>query len=780
MTEIERIAKSQDPEALSYLLTEQPLGPLLEAAREARIESHGHLITYSPKVFLPLTQLCRDNCGYCVFARPPRPGTKPYMSEEEILNLARAAASVGVREALFTLGDRPEKRYRVAREQLSELGCQSTIEYLVRVAARVRDETGLIVHANPGVVSRAEMISLREVSASGGLMVEQISPRLLERGQAHWASPDKEPARRLETIALAGELNFPFTTGMLIGIGETILERAQTIGKLAQVAGGDHVQELIVQNFRAKPGTGMSAAVEPSLEDLQRAIAVTRLACPPGTNIQAPPNLIPPDGSGELSALVAAGINDWGGVSPLTMDYVNPEAPWPQVAVLEQATWAAGCHLEPRLAVYPEYIRDFDQAARWLSPPVLRTVLTAADSQGLARADPWCSGGTLPAPTLLFLSPPRPELQSALRQAELGQVLEEREIVTLFGAQGRELRSLTELADAVRREVNGDVVTYVVNRNINYTNICYFRCQFCAFSKGKMSENLRGKPELLSIGEVVEKARVAVERGATEICMQGGIHPSFTGDFYIELCGAVKEAVPEVHIHSFSPLEVFQGAQTAGRSVAAQLELLRAAGLGTLPGTAAEVLDDDVRRHLCPDKLSTSQWVDVVEEAHHQGLRTTSTIMFGSIESTASWTRHLLVLRDLQSRTGGITEFVPLPFVHMEAPNFRKGRARRGPTWEEVVKMHAVARLALRGFIDNIQVSWVKCGLQGAQTILQAGANDLGGTLMNESISRAAGAAHGQEVSSQLMQATIRGIGRTPAQRTTLYQIQQGFPVEAA
>jgi FO synthase len=369
-------------------------------------------------------------------------------------------------------------------------------------------------------------------------------------------------------------------------------------------------------------------------------------------------------------------------------------------------------------------------------------------------------------------------VRAALSRAERGEVLEEREVQTLFEARGEETEALARLADQVRHDVSGDVVTYVVTRNINYTNICYYRCQFCAFSKGKMSENLRGKPELLSITEVVARAAEAVERGATEVCMQGGIHPSFTGDFYVELAGAIKAELPGLHIHAFSPLEVHQGAETAGRTVAEQLRLLREAGLGTLPGTAAEVLDDRIRRHLCPDKINTRQWVDVVREAHHQGLKTTSTIMFGSMEGPENWARHLVVLRDLQAETGGITEFVPLPFVHMEAPMFRKGRARRGPTWEETVKMHAVARLALRGFIDNIQVSWVKCGLDGCKRILQAGANDLGGTLMNESISRAAGASHGQEVPPELMRQTIREIGRVPAERSTTYGIRQVFDRE--
>jgi FO synthase len=774
MTDLVRLAASRDPEALAHLLSaRQALEPLLEAADLTRREGHGDQVTYSPKVFLPLTQLCRDNCGYCTFAKPPRPGARAYMTEDEILGLARAAAQAGCQEALFTLGDKPERRYRVARDELAELGFSTTIEYLAHVAGRVMAETGLIPHVNPGVMSRDEMAALRRVSASQGLMLEQASDRLLQRGGAHWASPDKRPESRLATIRLAGELRVPFTTGLLIGIGETLEERAETIALLAAEAQSEHVQELIVQNFRAKPETRMAGAPEPSLEELLRAIAVTRLAAGPGPNLQAPPNLSP----GDYGLLVRAGINDWGGVSPVTMDYVNPEAPWPQLRSLEQATRAAGAQLVARLCVYPEYVNDFDAALRWLDPQVMRHVLAASDGEGLARQGHWWPAAGLPLPVSYTPTPMRPAMRSVLSRSERGEVLEEREMQTLFEARGAETEALARLADEIRREVNGDVITYVVTRNINYTNICYFRCQFCAFSKGKMSENLRGKPELLSIREVVDRAAEAVARGATEVCMQGGIHPSFTGDFYVELVGAIKAELPDLHIHAFSPLEVHQGAETAGRTIAEQLQLLREAGLGTLPGTAAEILDDRIRRHLCPDKVNTAQWVEVVKEAHRQGLRTTSTIMFGSMEGPENWARHLAVLREVQAETGGFTEFVPLPFVHMEAPMFRKGRARRGPTWEETVKMHAVARLGLRGFIDNIQVSWVKCGLDGCQRILQAGANDLGGTLMNESISRAAGASHGQEVSPELMRQTIREIGRTPAERTTTYGIRQIFDV---
>ncbi len=769
-----RLARSRDPEAIARLLSPGwPLDSLLEAADSMRLEGHGERITYSRKVFLPLTQLCRDNCGYCAFAKPPTPGAPAYMSEEEILALARAAAAAGCHEALFTLGDKPERRYRVARDELAQMGFESTVAYLAHIAGRVMHETGLLPHLNPGVLDTKELASLRRVSVSQGLMLEQVTDRLLERGEAHWASPDKVASRRLETIRQAGELNIPFTTGLLLGIGETLAERSQTIACLAELSDQEHIQELIVQNFRAKPDTAMSSAPEPTFEDLLRTVAATRLAAGPTANVQAPPNLSPAN----YVALLSAGINDWGGVSPVTMDYVNPEAPWPRLRELDQLTRSAGGQLVERLAVYPEYVSDFATAERWLDPEVLRHALRAADGEGLARQDHWFPGAGTPIPALVPASI-RPSVARVLSRAEQGATLEEGELELLFSSRGDEITALARLADQVRRKVSGELVTYVVNRNINYTNICYYKCQFCAFSKGKMSEDLRGKPELLSIAEVVERAAEAVARGATEVCMQGGIHPSFTGDFYVELTAAIRAALPGLHIHAFSPLEVYQGAQTAHRSIEAQLKLLKEAGLGTLPGTAAEILDDRVRHVICPDKLNTAQWSEVLRAAHRVGLKTTSTIMFGSVEGPPSWAKHLVVLRDIQADTGGITEFVPLPFVHMEAPMYRKGRARRGPTWEEVIKMHAVARLGLRGYIDNIQVSWVKCGIEGCLEVLQAGANDLGGTLMNESISRAAGASHGQEMLPGELRRAVRSIGRIPAERSTLYRLLQVYDSE--
>jgi FO synthase len=744
-----------------------PFETLLAAASMLRDRGHGRRVTYSRKVFLPLTQLCRDRCGYCTFAQAPLPGKRAYMTVDEVLEVASKGAELGCHEALFTLGDRPEKRWKAARIELEEMGFGSTIEYLVHVAARVLAETGLLPHTNCGVLTRDEMAALRRVSASQGLMLEQVSERLLARGEAHWAAPDKVPEKRLRTIELAAEEFVPFTTGALVGIGETLDERAETLIVAGALGRQSHVQEVIIQNFRAKPGTPMAGAMEPSLEEFRRAIAVSRLCLGAEPNLQAPPNLTPD----HYRVLLRAGINDFGGISPLTPDFVNPEAPWPAIDVMESVCAEEGFQLCERLAVYPEYICDLNTASHWLDPALVKKALAVADGEGLARQDTWYAGeGTAPPRQKISSKIVRPEVAGVLSRAEVGEQLDEAEIETLFSARGLEFEHLCRLADDERKRRNGDDVTYVVNRNINYTNICYFRCQFCAFSKGKMSENLRGKPYLLGIDEVVQRVVEARDRGATEVCMQGGIHPDYTGDFYLELLSEVKRAVPEMHVHAFSPLEVFQGAQTSGRSVEEMLRALRQLGLGSLPGTAAEVLHDEVRRVICPDKLNTDEWVEVVKTAHRVGIRTTSTLMFGHVDGPRHWARHLVVLRDIQSETGGITEFVPLPFVHMEAPLYRKGRARRGPTFEEAIKVHAVARLALRGYIDSIQCSWVKLGPEGCLTALQAGCNDFGGTLMNESISRAAGANHGQELPAAEMERLIRSIGRRPMQRTTLYE----------
>jgi FO synthase len=729
--------------------------PLEELLAEARRLRPGLLVTYSPKVFVPLTTLCRDVCGYCTFARPPRRGERAYMTEDEVLAVARAGAAAGCREALFTLGDKPELRYEVARRELRELGCGTTLEYLARCARLVLEETGLLPHLNPGVMTRAEFELLRPASASMGIMLETTAERLGEKGGPHWASPDKVPARRIETIRLAGELAIPFTSGILIGIGETREERIDAL--LALKALGEehgHVQEVIVQNFRAKPGTRMALHPEPSLEDHLWTVAAARVLLGPAWHVQAPPNLAYDD----FPRLLDAGIDDWGGVSPVTVDHVNPEAPWPEIERLAEATRGGGLALAPRLPVYPEYVGELD---RWCDPAVAPHVRRAADATGLARDDVWAPGEPGGVPFVVR--------RDSLPLEPTGDELGEDELTALLEARDGQAHRVFAAADRVRREVCGDEVTYVVTRNIQYTNVCYFRCGFCAFSKGKLAENLRGAPYLVPLEEIVRRTEEAWERGATEVCLQGGIHPAFTGDYYAGVVSAIKDAVPGIHVHAFSALEVWQGAATLGLELEEYLARLRELGLGSLPGTAAEVLDDGVRRVICPDKVTTEQWLQVHDAAHRVGLRSNVTLMFGHADTPRSWARHLLRAREQQQRSGGFTEFVPLPFVPMEAPMYLQGRARRGPTFREVLLVHAVARLALHPWIENVQASWVKLGPEGSREALRAGVNDLGGTLMNESISRSAGAEFGQELPPEAMEALVRSAGRIPRQRTTLY-----------
>ncbi|MEH6518395.1 MAG: 5-amino-6-(D-ribitylamino)uracil--L-tyrosine 4-hydroxyphenyl transferase CofH [Halioglobus sp.] len=745
---------------------------LADVATELRDRGHGNIVTYSRKVFIPLTHLCRDVCHYCTFARTPKKIEQAYMPVDEVLELCHQGAKAGCQEALFTLGEKPELRYSTARNALAEMGFDTTLDYVREVASRVLAETGLLPHINAGCMTREEIVGLREVSASMGIMLESASERLTEKGMPHYGSPDKDPALRLATMELAGEEQVPFTSGILIGIGETRLERVESLLALRDVhQRHGHLQEIIVQNFRAKPGTLMAQAPEPDLNELLWTIAVARIVFGPEMNIQAPPNLSP----GVLPQIVAAGINDWGGVSPLTPDYVNPEAPWPHLQRLASETATAGKFLEQRLTIYPAYACKSD---RWLAPTLQGPVLKLMDAAGYGRRDSWVPGEDAPVPAIerellskqVNAAAISPALQEIVSRCEAGADLSEAEITRLFEARGDEFSYVVAAADRLRATAKGDSVSYVVNRNINYTNVCYFKCQFCAFSKGKQSENLRGRPYDISAEEIARRSREAWDRGATEVCMQGGIHPDYTGQTYLDILHTVRTATPNMHIHAFSPLEVMQGAETLGIGLKDYLQRLKLAGLSTLPGTAAEILHDEVRAELCADKLNSSEWLEVMEQAHQVGFRTTATVMYGHIEEPRHWARHLSEIRKLQQRTGGFTEFVPLPFVHMEAPMYLRGKSRRGPSFREAVLMHAVARLVFFGLIDNIQTSWVKMGKQGVVACLEAGANDLGGTLMNESITRAAGAEHGQEWSPPEMEAIIRSAGRSPWMRTTRYQ----------
>ena len=762
-------------------------------ARTIRDAAFGSRVTYSPKVFIPLTMLCRDKCGYCTFAQPPARLENPYLSAEQVLAIAKQGARMGCHEALFTLGERPELRYDVAKNWLKANGFDSTVHYLHDMAALVLKETGLLPHANAGALYKDELAMLRDVSPSQGMMLESLRDDL----ECHRGAPDKEPQRRLDTLQWAGELNIPFTTGILVGIGETRQDRLDALQAIAASHEKyGHVQEVIVQNFLPKPRTGMQHEAPCPQDEYLWSIAAARVILPASIHLQAPPNL-----SDDFSVLLDAGIDDWGGVSPVTADHVNPERPWPALDKLRTVTEAKGKALAPRLTVYPEFVINPE---KWFDTALDFALLDRSDAEGLARDDSgqvwpekvtaadvvhdgaevvlvghrstqWYSGANNAPPMLI----PRERLgegekitgpvAEVLRGVELGHRVNEQEIVTLFGARGPEVRAIAHVADDLRKQIVGDEVTWVHNRNINYTNVCTFKCRFCGFSKGPLSLNLRGTPYLLTLDDIAERAKEAWDMGATEVTLQGGIHPDFDGDYYIDVTRAVKNAVPEMHVHGFTALEVTEGAKRLGESLFSYITRLKEAGLASLPGTAAEILDDDIRNIICSDKINTEEWLDCHQVAHEAGLKSNITIMFGSVEHPLSWAKHIVRTRALQEVTGGFTEFIPLPFVHMASPIYLQHKARRGPTFRETILMHAIGRIAYRGLIDNVQVSWTKIGQEGAQQLLRAGCNDMGGTLMNENISRAAGANHGQLMTEESFRAIAEPLGRTLRQRTTTY-----------
>ncbi len=824
------LARARDGKALDHaeaviLLRArgQQLGELLAHAsrvRDAGLAAAGRpgVITYSRKVFIPLTRLCRDRCGYCTFVTVPGRLDSPYLPPDEVVRIAAEGARLGCKEALFTLGDRPEARWRQAREWLESRGYPDTLSYLRAMAIRVLEETGLLPHLNPGVLSWQDLQRLKPVAPSMGMMLETTAERLFtERGGPHFGSPDKDPKVRLRVLEDAGRSSVPFTTGILIGIGETLDERVDSILAIRKVAREYRgIQEVIVQNFRAKPGTRMRAAPDADLDDLAATIAVARLLLGPSARIQAPPNLI----GDAYQRILAAGIDDWGGVSPLTPDHVNPERPWPQIADLARRTEASGFELRERLTIYPGYIRE-----PWLDPRLAAHVAALADAEtGLARRgaiprglpwqEPdggWAGGGRTdlhvtidttgrtgdrrddfaevygdwaevrariaPAVAARRAGPIRAEVLAALRHAERSpSAISDADALALLDADGPELEALASLADAIRRDSAGDDVTYVVNRNINFTNVCYTGCRFCAFAQRRTDADAY----TLSLEQIGDRAQEAWQAGATEVCMQGGIHPDLPATAYFDIAAEVRRRCPDLHIHAFSPMEVMNGASRTGLPVREWLVRAREAGVGSLPGTAAEILDDDVRWVLTKGKLPAAAWIEVITTAHELGIPTTATMMYGHVDTPAHWVAHLRVIREIQERTGGFTEFVLLPFVHANSPIYLAGLARPGPTRRENRAVHAVSRLLLHGAVDSIQCSWVKLGDEGCREVLRGGVNDLGGTLMEETISRMAGSENGSYKTISQLAAMVAPTGRALRQRTTLYQNPSAERMSAA
>ena len=782
------------PQFTDHPLLHVPLDELMALASARRDETVGRRVTYSPKVFIPLTFLCNDTCGYCTFAQPPARVESPYLEPDAVLRIARQGARAGCHEALFTLGERPEDRYDVAREWLRVRGYDSTVHYLAAMAELVLAETGLLPHANAGALSADELAALRPVSPSQGMMIESVAADL----EAHRHAPDKTPARRLATLEAAGQLDIPFTTGILVGIGDRRIDQLAGLEAIADIhRRHGHVQEVIVQNFLPKERTVMRGAPACPSDDYLWAIAAARLILPSDVHLQAPPNL-----TDDFGKLLDAGIDDWGGVSPVTADHVNPERPWPELDRLREVTEAAGHALAPRLTVYPEFVAA---RTRWIDPALHFPVIDRADAEWLGRDDPgqfwpeqttaadtvadgaefvlvghrstaWYSGADNPPPVLVRAEPApiTGPVADVLAGIELGNEPGITELVTLFDARGPEVAAVCGAADRMRRRLVGDTLTWVANRNINYTNVCTFKCRFCGFSKGPLSLNLRGTPYLLTLDDIAERAAEGRRLGATEVTLQGGIHPNFDGDYYIDVTRAVKDAVPDMHVHGFTALEVTEGAKRLGEDLETYLRRLQDAGLASLPGTAAEILDDEIRAILCPDKVDTEEWIEAHRVAHRVGLHSNVTMMFGAIEQPIHWARHLVRTRSLQKESmaigaTGFTEFVGLPFVHMASPIYLQRRSRRGPTFRETLLVHAVARLAYGALIPNIQASWVKIGLAGVSQMLDAGCNDLGGTLIDENISRAAGASHGQHMTAERFAEFAATVGRPLEQRTTNY-----------
>lgn len=789
------IAGPLRPEASMLLARGADLDALVAAAgrmRDEGLQRAGRpgVITWSRKVFIPVTTLCRDRCHYCVFVDTPaklaRKGIPPYLSEDQVLATAHQGANLGCKEALLTLGDRPEDRWEIARTWLDEHGFASTLDYIGHLARRITAETGMLAHLNPGVMTHDELVRLRPTAPSMGMMLETTSTRLFtDPGEAHFGSPDKDPALRLQVLEDTGALRIPFTTGLLMGIGETVQERFDTIVALrdAQERHGN-LQEIIVQNFRAKPGTAMQGVEDADMDSYIATVATTRLVMGPDARIQAPPNLSDPD---ELARLVAAGIDDWGGVSPLTADHVNPERPWPQVDALARATAETGYTLQERLTAHPPYIADRD---RWIDPALHTAVLSLAGEDGLAATGavpvrPVPSSGD-PAPDIVADSdivttlgtvttsgtvaspgahgrhgtPLRRQLPLSAtatratagigttestgttdttdrligRAAEDPTGLSDAEYVRLLAARGDDLDRLTALADDLRRSSAGATVTLVVNRNL-------------------------GSDRVHDPALVAEVAADAAALGAVELCIQGTAAEDAPDDVYERVARAVKDAAPQLHLHAFRPADIVDGARRTGRPIIDQYKAVQAAGVDTVPGTGVKIIDEQYRAEHFPTDLPVPQWEEAIRSAHSLGLRSTSVLFYGHGETALQRVRHLRALLRIQADTGGFTELVPMAFpggTHTD---------------DDHRAVHAVARLMAHGNIPHIQAAWTRLGVDGAILALRSGADDLGGVLLDGRVAPEAGVEYGRELPVEEARRIAKTLGRQLRLRTTTYGV---------
>lgn len=731
-------------------------------------------VTFSRNVTLSLSRTCRCFCKYCAFATH-----RPHLQEpEEVIRLLDGAARRNVKELLVLTGEHPEVHDGV-RARLAELGHADFVAYVAWACERAL-ERGILPHTNLGVLSRDDLARLREVTASQGLMLESLRDDLV----AHQGSPTKHPQRRLETIRAAGELRIPFTSGILVGIGESPADRIAALEALAAVHGEfGHLQEVILQNFvphrryyGEEPAAIASAAAEAfwrtglhadpdvpapawaspvSLDDMRALVADAREILGADVGIQVPPNL-----SDWWPQLVRAGASDLGGLSA-NGDHISPEHPFPSPHQVRKALAADGAALTERLCVYPQYI-DPD----WVAQGVLDVVKTRFWSFIPRRG----SGRRDDRVVRLDLVP------SAIARGRAGAPLGADELTALFAETRPEaIEDMRQAADELRAELAGDEVTFVVNRNVNVSNVCIVGCAFCGFGQGKRSPDAYEHDR----DEFARRVHEAVEYGATELCIQSGIHPDWGLEDYLGWLRFAKELAPQLHLHAYSPMEVAHMCDVSGLAPGEVFARLRDAGLDSTPGTAAEVLHDGVRERISPNKLPVARWVEVIEASHRAGLRSTATVMFGHIEEPWELAEHMRVVRELQERTGGFTEFVPLSFIPFHTLLGRTHGVEEISRLENL-KHTAAFRLALGRTVPSLQASWVKMGLDAATEALRWGVNDLGGTLMEENISRLAGSYHGVRLEPADLVAAAHRAGRPAAERTTLYAIRRRYPLEAA